>query len=72
MNKKQIKRFFLEGKSPTLSIKGILHLNDPVVQTTYIIISLVTVCNPNVKFASATISVNEDILLVENDVKKLT
>ena len=35
------------------------------------IISLVTVHNPNVKYASAPISVNEDILLVENDVKKL-
>ena len=32
---------------------------------------LVTVHNPNVKLASAPISVNEDILLVENDVKKL-
>ena len=40
-------------------------------QTTYIIISLVTVRNPNVKLASAPISVNEEILLVENDVKKL-
>ena len=38
---------------------------------TYIIISLVTVRNPNIKFASAPISVNEDILLVENEVKKL-
>ena len=33
------------------------------------IISLVTVGNPNVKLASAPISVNEDILLVANDVK---
>ena len=38
-------------------------------QTTYIIISLVTVCNPNVKHASTPISLNEDILLVENDIK---
>ena len=41
---------------------------------TYIIISLVTVRirNPNAKLTPAPISVNEDILLVENDAKKLT
>ena len=40
-------------------------------QTTYIITSLVTVHNPNVNLTSAPISVDEDILLVENDIKKL-
>ena len=57
-----------------LSIKGILH--DLVVQTTHIIISLVTVHNPVLRlhlhessfFAN---SVNGGILLVKNDVKKL-
>ena len=38
-------------------------------QTTYIKKTLVTVCNPNVKHASTPISLNEDILLVENDIK---
>ena len=51
-------------------------IHDLVVQTTYVIISLVTVRNPIVKTASASIWFhcefsNEDILLVENDIKKL-
>ena len=41
-------------------------------QTTYIIISLLSVCNPNVKLASSPISVYEEIQLVENDGKNLS
>ena len=55
----------------SLSNLWVCSIYDLVIQTTYMIISLVVLRNPNVRLASAPISINKDILFFENDVKKL-